>query len=117
MTGVLTLPTDGPLISSEADGLDVLGDAFGHDADLVAIPVARLDPEFFRLRSGLAGAITQKFAQYGVRLAVVGDVSRWTAEPGPVADWVRESNAGGQLRFVNDIKDIGENGDTAELGR
>jgi hypothetical protein len=107
MTTVLTLPADGPVIASEADAIDVLGDAFGHGADLVAVPVERLDPEFFRLRSGLAGAITQKFAQYGVRLAVVGDVSRWTAEPGPVADWVRESNEGRHLRFVGDVAELG----------
>ena len=101
MTRVLTLPADGPVIASEADAIDVLGDAFGQEAELVEIPVQRLDPEFFRLRSGLAGAITQKFAQYGVRLTVVGDISRWTAEPGPVADWVREANEGaGTLRFT-----------------
>ncbi|MEU6701969.1 DUF4180 domain-containing protein [Pseudonocardia sp. NPDC046786] len=101
MTRVLTLPADGPVIASEADAIDVLGDAFGQQAELVEIPVQRLAPEFFRLRSGLAGAITQKFAQYGVRLSVVGDISRWTAEPGPVADWVREANEGaGTLRFT-----------------
>lgn len=103
---VLTLPVDGPVISREADAIDVLGDAFAQEAELVAIPVERLDPEFFRLRSGLAGAVTQKFAQYGVQLAVVGDVSRWTAEPGPVADWVRESNQGRGLRFVADVAEL-----------
>lgn len=103
---VLTLPSDGPPIASESDATDVLGDAFADEAGLVAIPVERLDPEFFRLRSGLAGAVTQKFAQYGVQLAVVGDVSRWTAEPGPVADWVRESNRGRQLRFVADVTEL-----------
>ena len=107
MSRVLTLPADGPLIASEADATDLLGDAFAHEAELVAVPVERLDPEFFRLRSGLAGAVTQKFAQYGVRLAVVGDVSRWTAEPGPVADWVRESNQGRALRFVTDAAELG----------
>nr|WP_255426741.1 DUF4180 domain-containing protein [Pseudonocardia sp. C8] len=101
------MPADGPVIAGESDATDLLGDAFAHEAELVAIPVERLDPEFFRLRSGLAGAVTQKFAQYGVRLAIVGDVSRWTAEPGPVADWVRESNAGHQLRFVADAADLG----------
>ena len=111
-TRVLTLPADGPVIASEAAALDVLGDAFGQDAGLVAIPVARLDPEFFRLRSGLAGAVTGKFAQDGVRLAVVGDVSAWTREPGPVADWVREANAGRTLWFVADDDEL-----AARLGR
>lgn len=106
MNHVLALPADGPVLASEADGLDVLGQAFGAEADVVAVPVERLDPEFFRLRSGLAGAITQKFAQYGVRLVVVGDVSRWTSEPGPVADWVRESGRGGQLAFVGDLAEL-----------
>lgn len=103
---VLALAADGPPIGSEADALDVLGDAFGRDARLVVVPVDRLSPEFFRLRSGLAGAVVQKFAQYGVRLVVLGDVHRWAAEPGPVADWVRESNAGRDLWFVADESEL-----------
>ncbi len=34
-----------------------------------------LDPEFFVLRSGVAGAFVQKLVQYRLRLAIVGDIT------------------------------------------
>jgi hypothetical protein len=42
---------------------------------LVIIPAQRLDPDFFRLRTGVAGEFVQKFVTYRLRLAVVGNVS------------------------------------------
>ncbi len=56
-----TLPADGPLIATEADATDIIGEAFGNGAELVVIPAGRLSPEFFKLGSGLAGAMLQKF--------------------------------------------------------
>ena len=99
---VLTLPADGPAIASESDAMDVIGDSFGHEAEVVAVPVARLSPEFFRLRSGVAGAVVQKFVTYRLHLVVVGDVEHHGPTTGPAADWVREANRGRQLWFVAD---------------
>ena len=36
---------------------------------------ARLSPDFLRLSTGLAGDVLQKFVNYGLRVAIVGDVS------------------------------------------
>ena len=96
----LTLPQTGPLIASEDDGRDIIGEAFGKGADLVVIPASRLSPEFFRLGSGLAGAIIQKFTNYQLRVAIVGDISALTRNSVPLADFVHESNRRGQVRFV-----------------
>lgn len=56
---------------------------------MIAVPVARFDPEFFRLRSGLAGEITQKFVNYRSKLAVIGDISEKAAESVALRDFVR----------------------------
>lgn len=48
---------------------DVLGACFGTAGLLVT--EADLAPEFFDLRSGLAGELFQKFSNYGLRLALV----------------------------------------------
>jgi hypothetical protein len=93
------VPADGPLLSSGADALGLIYEA---EADWIAVPVARLDPAFFDLSSGLAGDIVQKFANYRQRLAVVGDISDALAESGALRDFVRESNRGRQLWFVAD---------------
>ncbi|MEJ2866962.1 DUF4180 domain-containing protein [Actinomycetospora sp. OC33-EN08] len=103
MENVLALPDDGPLIDGERAAVDVLGEAFGAGADTVVVPVARLSPDFFVLRTGVAGAITQKFVQYGIRLVVLGEP---TAVAGPVADWTREANRGRELWFVTDRADL-----------
>lgn len=99
---VLTLVAEGPAIAGESDALDVIGDAFGHEAAVVTVPVTRLAPEFFELRTGVAGAVVQKFVDYRVRLVIVGDLPARVAGAGPVADWVREANAGRDLWFVAD---------------
>ncbi|MFD1824198.1 MULTISPECIES: DUF4180 domain-containing protein [Mumia] len=99
---VLLVDAEGPAISSEQDALDLVGDAFGCEAQLIAVPVARLSPEFFRLRSGLLGEVTQKLVNYRLRLAVVGDVAGHVAGSDAFRDFVREANRGTQTWFVAD---------------
>jgi hypothetical protein len=94
------LPADGSTIATEADALDIIGALFGSGHDTVVIPVSRLSPDFFRLSSGLAGAILQKFTNYQLKVAIVGDIAAYTEKSAPLRDFVRESNRGKQLRFV-----------------
>lgn len=94
------LPADGKPIHSEADVLDVIGGLYGTGADTVVIPVARLSPDFFRLGTGLAGAMLQKFTNYQLKVAIVGDISAYTEKSVPLRDFVRESNRRGLVRFV-----------------
>ncbi|WP_231515478.1 DUF4180 domain-containing protein [Herbidospora cretacea] len=94
------LPADGPPIAGEADALDVIGATFGQGVTWVVIPTERLPDAFFSLRTGLAGAILQKFVQYGFRLAVIGDVSRHIAASDAFRDLVRECNRGDQTWFL-----------------
>lgn len=61
---VLSLSADGPVIAGESEAMEVIGEALGDKAEVVAVPVSRLSPEFFQLRSGVAGAVVQKFVNY-----------------------------------------------------
>jgi Domain of unknown function (DUF4180) len=97
---VLRCAADGPPLDGEDAALDLIGDAFGQDAELVAVPVERVADEFFRLRSGVAGAVVQKFANYRLRLAVVGDISSHVDGSTALRDFVYESNQGRHLWFV-----------------
>ncbi|MDN5919778.1 MAG: DUF4180 domain-containing protein [Pseudonocardia sp.] len=103
---VHTVPADGPPVAGEQDALDLLGDAFGVGADVVVVPVERLSPEFFRLRTGVAGAVVQKFVNYRVRLVVLGDVSGHVDAGGPTADWIRETGRGRDVWFVADETEL-----------
>lgn len=100
------VPETGPLLASEADALDTIGEALRRQADLVVIPVGRLSPDFFRLASGLAGAMLQKFTNYQLRVAIVGDISAYTAKSAPLRDFVGESNRRGQVRFLTSPADL-----------
>ena len=91
------LAGEGPPIRSERDAVDLIAEA---GASTVVLPIERLDEEFFRLRSGLAGAIFQKFVNYGVRLIIVGDVSRYTDESEAFRGLVYETNRGQHVWFV-----------------
>lgn len=51
---VLRCAADGPLLDGERAALDLVGAALGR-ADAVAVPVARVAPEFFALRAGWPG--------------------------------------------------------------
>ena len=105
-TSVLVLAGDGPVVRGEADALDLIVEAGQRGAAWTAVPVGRLADEFFELRNGIAGAILQKFVNYGMGLAVLGDLSRHTAGSASVRDLVRESNRGRHHWFVPDLDDL-----------
>lgn len=99
---VFVCAPDGPVLASEADAVDLIGSLWGIEAEWVALPVARLSPGFLTLRTGLAGAVIQKFVTYRLRLAILGDISAEVAVSPALADFVRESNSGDRVWFVND---------------
>ncbi|MBF8193911.1 DUF4180 domain-containing protein [Nonomuraea sp. K274] len=88
------------------DALDLIGEAWGRGATWVAVPAERLHDDFFTLRTGVAGEIAQKFVNYGVGLAIVGDVSRHTAASSALRDWVYEVNRGDHIWFVSDLAEL-----------
>ena len=103
---VFRVPEDGPLLRSEQDALDVMGMAYGEEAEIIAIPVARLDPDFFRLSTRVAGLFLQKLTNYGQRVAIVGDIGEWVAESNALRDFVTESNRRGAVLFVDDASEL-----------
>jgi Domain of unknown function (DUF4180) len=99
---VLQCEPEGPLLCSDRDALEVVGEALGQGAALVSLPVSRLCPEFFSLSSRIAGDIAQKFVNYRLRLAVVGDITGHLDASASLRDFVREANRGNHLWFVTD---------------
>jgi len=102
---VLICADDGPPLTAAQDALDLIGAAFSC-SDVVALPAARLDEQFFTLGTGLAGEIMQKFVNYRIRLAIVGDISAHLAASSALRALVHESNRGRQIWFVTDLDDL-----------
>lgn len=94
---ILELPTEGPPIR---DAGDLIGLAWEHQADLIAIPAERLDESFFKLATGVAGELVQKCVNYRIRLAILGDISTHVANSNALRSFVYESNQGSHLWFL-----------------
>jgi hypothetical protein len=87
---------------------DVVGEALSEEATAIAVPVAALDPGFFDLRSGFAGEVLQKAANYRLKFVVIGDVSAHTAASKAFRDLVVESRRSRDFFFVPDLDALGE---------
>jgi hypothetical protein len=97
---VLVAFAEGPPLSHAQDAI---GEAFSVGARIVAIPAERLDPEFFRLASGMAGEMLQKFVNYGMRPVILGDITDHLAASNALRDFVRESNRGTSVWFLPEL--------------
>src|SRR5215471_12510150 len=103
---LLILDAEGPIVSRMQDLLDLIQQAFTQKAAVLVLPVARLDPAFFQLRSGLAGEFVQKVVNYQLKLVVVGDISAHVAASDALRDFVREANRGQTIFFVSVLEDL-----------
>lgn len=103
---VLEAQADGGLVANERDAVDLIALGLEQGADWMAVPAPRLGDEFFRLASRVAGEVMQKFVNYGMRLAVVGDISAYLAESKALRDFVYESNRGAHVWFVADLAEL-----------
>lgn len=105
---VLTIPDEGPALRDGNDALDLIAATYDSPADLIAIPVERLDPEFFTLSNGLAGDFLQKLVNYKLRVAIIGDISAHTAASNALRDFVRESNRRPHNWFLATRAELGD---------
>lgn len=102
----LVFPPDGPIIARDGDVNDFISAGWDAKADRLVFPVSRLAPDFFKLSTGLAGAVLQKCTNYNFRVAIVGDISAYTEKSGPLRDFVYESNKRGDVRFVTSLTEL-----------
>ena len=87
------------IINKMEDGLDLLGNLYYQGFDKIVIHEKDITPDFFDLKNGMAGEILQKFSTYRIRLAIVGDFSKYTSKS--LNDFIYESNKGRHINFVS----------------
>ena len=104
-TPELVVDGEGPLIGRASLG-DVLTAAFEGSARTVAVDAARLDPAFFDLRTGLAGAVVQRLANYRLRLVVVGELPAEALASRAFSGLVLEGNRGDGPWFVGTLEEL-----------
>lgn len=95
--------SDEMIISSAEDGLDLLGDLYYQSFDKVIIYEKNITPDFFDLKTGIAGEILQKFSNYRMGLAIVGDFSPYESKS--IRDFIFESNKTKHINFAETLED------------
>ena len=64
----------------------------------IALNKSAIIEDLFILSKGLAGEILQKFINYQIKFAIIGDYSKYTSKP--LKDFIYESNKGKDIFFV-----------------
>jgi len=85
-------------INSAQDALDILANCAYQDARRIVMYQENITEDFFDLKTTLAGDILQKFSNYNVKLAIVGDFSKYSSNS--LRDFIYESNKAGRISFV-----------------
>lgn len=98
--------TDGPALATEQDALDLLGEIYGMEIDVIVIPAHRFRSEFYDLGSRLAGHFFQKMQNYRVRLVILGDITVHLAASKALRDFIAETNRIGHHLFVADRAEL-----------
>ncbi|MCZ4242972.1 DUF4180 domain-containing protein [Pedobacter punctiformis] len=98
-TRIAELISDRLIIKTAEDGIDLLGNLYYQDFDKIIISEQNITSDFFDLKNGMAGEILQKFSNYRVRLAVVGNFSPYQSKS--IKDFIYESNKGRHINFLD----------------
>jgi hypothetical protein len=81
--------------------MDIMAEARMNDCDGLIIHKDSLQPEFFDLKTRIAGEILQKFSNYRMRLCIVGDFTAVKSKS--LRDFIGESNRYGTIRFTSSL--------------
>lgn len=90
-------------IQNEQDGLDFMGNIYYQGFEKLIIYKHNITNDFFDLKNGMAGEILQKFSNYRIRLAIVGDFSEFDSKS--LKDFIYESNQGKQINFLDSVSE------------
>ena len=88
------------VINDTQDALDIMANAACQGARSLIINEMNLRPEFFELRTKVAGEILLKFSNYRMKLAIIGEFEKYKSKS--LKAFIGESNRGNQVFFVPD---------------
>jgi len=96
--------TTKPILTNVQSALDLMATVhYESGCDAIILDKEALAEEFFDLKSRLAGEIIQKYVNYRIRLAIIGDFSGYSSQA--LHDFIYESNNGKNLYFVADVEE------------
>jgi len=91
------------IIKSIEDGSQLVADIYYQDFDGIILYEKNITPLFFDLKTGIAGEILQKFSNFRICLAIIGEFEKYESKS--VKDFIFESNKNRQINFVNTLEE------------
>jgi len=88
------------IMRTPQDALDILAQDYGHGTGRFLLHETNFVPEFYDLKTGLAGEILQKFSNYSVKAAILGNFAAIVSPR--FKEFMYECNRGKQLRFIKE---------------
>ena len=95
--------SDDTVLQTVEDAVDLIGNMSYQGFDKLIIHEENMISDFFVLKNKIAGNILQKFSQYSMPLAIIGDFEKYESKS--LNDFIFESNKGSQINFVTTIED------------
>lgn len=89
------------VISTVRDATDLMGNADYQGARNIILEEGNLDLVFFDLKTGMAGEILQKYSNYRMRLAIIGEFGKFDSNA--LNAFISECNRGNSIFFVPDF--------------
>lgn len=102
-TRIAEVVSDTIVVGTIEDGTDLLGNIYYQDFGCVILHEKNITPDFFDLKTKMAGEILQKFSNYRVRLAIVGDFDKYNSNS--LRDFIFESNNGRMVNFTATVEE------------
>lgn len=96
---IAEITAEGIVLNNIEHGTDLVGNIYYQGFDKVLIYERNISPSFFDLSTKMAGEILQKFSNYRIKLAIVGNFEAYQNKS--FKDFVLESNQFGQINFVH----------------
>lgn len=99
-TLIALVQSDEPILIDVQSSLDFIATVkYETGCNRIALNKAAITEDFFKLSTCLAGEILQKFINYHMKFAIIGDFSYYTSKP--LKDFMHESNHGKDVFFVS----------------
>jgi len=98
---VVELISDEVIIRNVQDALDIMGN---FQADAFIFQLHHFEDDFYDLSTRKLGEILQKFTNYRIRLAIIGDFQKFKSQT--LKDFIYETNKFGSYLFVSSIDEV-----------
>lgn len=100
---LLEIISDDIVLSKTQDILDLIGEAYAYESKTFIIYEKNIAPQFFDLKTKIAGDILQKVSNYDYQLLIIWDFDEYKSQS--LKDFIYESNKWKKVHFFNSLQE------------